>query len=143
MKKFHQILLGSSFILIGGGISVPSAYGFNFTREIPAPSSGFINSVAISGDNAIFNINPNGSGKDKVFVYDVTTGNQILELNESNTGIFDLGKNGVDISGNYALIDGGNSSFSGAFSQNLYVYDITTGNQVFQVAGTQGKIDGN
>ncbi len=128
------------------GLYSGSAYLFNVTTgdqlfklnaADAAANDRFGGSVAISGDIAIISAfldDDGGSDSGSVYLFNITTGNQIAKLNAEDAAYDDHFGGSVAISGNIAII-GANGKDDGSTtnSGSAYLFDITTGNQLFKL----------
>ena len=116
----------------------PNAYG---TSE----NDAFGGSVAISGNYAIVGAyaeaDTGGLYSGKAYIFDVTTGALTQTLTNPNayglseTDFFGYLANGVDISGNYAIVGApGEGDTSGVNSGKAYIFNVTTGQLVYTLA---------
>ncbi|QEG34707.1 hypothetical protein [Bythopirellula goksoeyrii] len=97
--------------------------------------------VAISGNVAIAGANRNddhGSNSGSAYLFDATTGQQLFKLTASNAQARDLFGHSVAISGNTALIGGFGADRLGDQSGVAYLFDVTTGNELFQLLPSDG-----
>jgi hypothetical protein len=137
------------------GLHSGSAYLFDATTGAQIakllPSDGamddqFGSSVAISGDTAIVGAHgddDNGSDSGSAYLFDATTGAQIIKLLPNNGGTLDGFGYSVAISGNTAIVgspyDGDNGSESGSAD----LFDIATGAQLAKLLPSDGASDDN
>jgi hypothetical protein len=100
----------------------------------------FGTSVAISGTTAIVsrgNQGPPGSAHiplipESVYVFDVTTGQQLRKLVNSDAVLGDHFGLDVDISGNTAIIGALFNDTAGTRAGSAYLFDVATGNELFK-----------
>jgi len=153
-----SVALSGNLAVIGArldddnGTDSGSAYVFDITTGQQLfkllPSDGavndfFGNSVAVSGNTAVIGAlfdDDNGTDSGSAYAFDVTTGNQLFKLLPSDGAVNDFFGNSVAISRNLAVIgangddDNENSSASGS----AYVFDVSTGNQLFKLLASDG-----
>ncbi len=97
---------------------------------------GFGFSVGISGTRAIvgsFLDIGSGDFSGSAYVYDTTTGLQLFELLADDGANFDLFGESVAIDGTRAIIGAKGNDDNGNFSGSAYIFDITTGKQLFKL----------
>jgi len=112
----------------------------------------FGTSVAISGNLVVIGEdqrNSNGAA----YVYDATTGQEIFKLLASDGSPVDDFGISVSISGNFAIVGAMLDDGVGFNSGSAYIFDLTTGNEVFKLVANDGaesdifgnsvSIDGN
>jgi len=107
-------------------------------------SDNFGNAVAVDGNLAVigaFHDHDNGFRSGSVFVFDTTTGQQLLKLLPPDGEPFDLFGNSVAISGNLAIIGVPDDDDNGSNSGSAWVYDLTTGQQLFKLLPDNGYAD--
>jgi outer membrane protein assembly factor BamB len=96
-------------------------------------------SIAISGNYAIvgtlYEDDTGGTLSGKAYIYNVTTGQLVWTLNNSNAYSTSTDDNfgcSVDISGNYAIVGAyGEDDTGGTISGKAYIYNVTTGQLVW------------
>lgn len=111
---------------------------YKFTASDGTIDDTFGRSVALSGNKALIGAPARNSNRPgSVYVFDVTTGQQLSKI----TGFDNSGEFGssVALSGNIALIgarfENGNGTDTGA----AYLFDITTGQQLFEITGSDAQ----
>jgi len=127
-----------------------SAYVFDVTTGQQLfkllPSDGARNdqfgiSVAVSGNLAVIGAlgdNDNGSNSGSAYVFDITTGQQLFKLLPSDGAAGDFFGISVAASGNIAVIGADSDDDNGDRSGSAYVFDITTGQQLFKLLPSDG-----
>jgi len=127
-----------------------SAYVFDITtgqqvfKLLPSDGAGgdnFGTSVAISGNIAVIGAladDDNGTESGSAYVFDVTTGQQLFKLLPSDGAELDNFGTSVAISGNIAVIGALADGDNGFLSGSAYVFDVTTGNQLFKLLPSDG-----
>jgi hypothetical protein len=135
------------------GIDSGSAYLFDttsgaqiakLTASDAAESAEFGISVAISGTTAIV-----GAYRDDeisvdsgaAYLFDTTTGNQIFKLTASDGAAFDEFGISVAISGTTAIVGAYRDDDNGFNSGSAYLFDTTTGAQIFKLTASDGAAD--
>ncbi len=109
------------------------------------PSDGqsrdyFGRSVAISGTTAIIGApgdDDNGVSSGSAYLFDTTTGQQLIKLLLSDGAAFDGFGGSVAISGTMAIL-GANGDDNGPASGTAYLFDTTTGQQLFKLLPSDG-----
>jgi hypothetical protein len=121
-----------------------SAYLFDVTtgeqlfRLVPdggAAGSYSGNPVALDGNTAVV------YGSDSVYVFDATTGHQVATLrpNDDTTGAsFGASGSTLAISGNIVVVGARTDNGNGTHSGSAYVFDLTTGEQLTKLTGSDG-----
>ena len=130
-----------------GGSRSGSAYLFDvttgsqlakLTADDAAAFDIFGRSVAISGNTALVGSpsddNDGGRASGSVYLFDVTTGNQLAKLSATDAAPFDYFGHSVAISGNTALIGAWGDDDGGILSGSAYLFDVTTGNQLAKLS---------
>jgi hypothetical protein len=130
------------------GFESGSAYLFNTTTgqqlfKLTASDAGeldqFGSSVAISGTTAIVGA-PNhaeaGLPSGSAYVFDTTTGRQLLKLTASDAALNDNFGDPVALSGSTAIIGARGNSDAGLSSGSAYMFDATTGQQLFKLTAS-------
>ena len=136
----------TSQALAGIGITRTSYPSWSLAHTLDDPNTfgtsdndNFGDAVAISGNYAIVsarteesNSGLNASGK--TFIYDVTTGNIVHDLDNPSAYGFQTGDNfgfSVDISSDYAIVGAVVEDDAGGVSSGkAYIFDVTTGSLV-------------
>ncbi|MEQ8765183.1 MAG: IPT/TIG domain-containing protein [Planctomycetota bacterium] len=129
---------------------------FKLTASDPGPSELFGHAVAISGTTAIVGAyfdTGAGSQSGAVYVFDVTTGQELFKLNASDAGNSDHFGFSVALDGNTAVIGARGDDDGGVDSGSAYLFDVTTGQELFKLTasdagasdrfGSSVGIDGN
>ena len=102
----------------------------------------FACSVAINGDKALIGAlsdDDNGPQAGAAYVFDVTTGQQVAKLLTSDGGMNDYFGFSVAITGNTALIGANLDDDNGSNAGAVYVFDVTTGQQVAKLLASDGE----
>lgn len=113
-----------------------------------ALNDNFGASVAVSGDIVLVGAptdGDNGPSSGSVYVFDITTGQQLSKLVPTDGAADDLFGNAVAIAGNYAVICAPGDDDNGSGSGSAYVFDVTTGAQLHKLLpgdGTAGAAFG-
>ncbi len=95
----------------------------------------FGSSVSISGHTAVVGA-PYDNSAGSAYVFDISTGQQLFKLIASDAGAGDQFGFAVSVSGNIAVIGAPFDTVSGTQTGSVYVFDITTGQQLFKLAGS-------
>tara|TARA_B100001093_G_scaffold507370_1_gene567810 strand:- start:3431 stop:6016 length:2586 start_codon:yes stop_codon:yes gene_type:complete len=149
----YTVAVSGNYAIVGaigedtGGTNRGAAYIFNVTtgnqlHKLTASDAGdndYFGRVAIDGNYAVVGATSWDSGGTTscgaVYVFDVTTGNQLYKLLASDRAQNDYLGEWVSISGNYVLAGAkGKASNTGA----AYIFDVTTGNQVRKLTASDG-----
>ncbi|XHC25696.1 PQQ-binding-like beta-propeller repeat protein [Phycisphaerales bacterium ac7] len=99
-------------------------------------------SVAISGTTAIVgaqNDDDAGSNSGSAYVFDTTTGEQLFKLTASDADANDRFGCSVAISGTTAIVGAYQDGDAGPFSGSAYVFDTTTGAQLFKLTASDAE----
>jgi len=98
-------------------------------------------SVAVSGNLAVigarYDDTINGIESGSVYVFDITTGQQLLKLIPSDGGKFNQFGSSVAVRGNLAVIGQWSEHSNGNFG-SAYVFDISTGQELFKLLAADG-----
>jgi len=148
--KLHSILLALSFLTLSCMSITHAAPPWDQTHKL-LPSDGtefdwFGISVAVSGNLAVIGAkfdDDNGTDSGSAYVFDISTGNQLFKLLPSDGAVFDEFGNSVAVSGNIAVIGAFLDDDNGTDSGSAYVFDISTGNQLFKLLPSDGAIFDN
>ena len=97
-------------------------------------------SVDIDGNYAIISEPGNNSSKGVAYIFNVATGTNIREIapNSSDVSNYDYFGRSVAISGNYAIIGASNDDNN---KGSAYIFNISTGTQLFKIEDTNGQGD--
>ena len=100
----------------------------------------FGNSVDIDGNYAIISEPGNNNSRGVAYIFNVATGTNIREIapNSSDVSNYDYFGRSVAISGNYAIIGASNDDDS---KGSAYIFNISTGTQLFKIEDTNGQGD--
>ncbi len=127
-----------------------SAYLFDITTGEQLfkllPSDGAANdlfgySVAISGTTAIVGADwhdENGPFSGSAYLFDTNTGQQLFKLLPNDGAAYDLFGFSVAISGAIAIVGAWHHDDNGEHSGSAYLFDITTGEQLFKLLPNDG-----
>lgn len=111
-----------------------------------AEFNDFGRSVAISGDTVVIGT-PGGvgnvAGSGCAYVFDITTGSQLLKLLATDGADGDLFGISVAVSGNYAVIGAEGDDVNGYLAGSAYIFNITTGEQLYKLLPTDGGDTGD
>jgi len=131
-----------------GAFKAGSAYLFDATTgsqiaKLTAPDPGttdlFGNSVTIDGDKAIVGaLQHDGAyvGSGAAYLFDATTGALIREYTPDDPGLGDKFGSSVAMSGNTAIIGASLDDGVHTDSGSAYVFDVTTGDQLFKLTAS-------
>ncbi len=118
---------------------------FKLKPDDGAFNDNFGVSVAISGSTALIgamlNDNSNGNDSGAAYLFDTTTGNQLLKLRPNDGAPSDLFGATVAITGNTALVGAAGDDDNGGQSGSVYVFDVTSGNQLFKLKPDDGATE--
>jgi len=131
------------------GVSMPSAQAgppWDQTHKLlgsdGAKDDEFGYSVAVSGNLAVvgsYQDDDNGSNSGSAYVFDVNTGQQLFKLRPDDGAIYEYFGNSVAANGNIAVIGAYQDDDNGDLSGSAYVFDITTGQQLFKLLPDDGS----
>ena len=100
-------------------------------------------SVSLSGHLAVIG-SSNGDGKSAStgtsYVFDITTGELLVKLSAVDGNAYDVFGKSVAISGNTALIGAPFDGDNGRFSGSAYIFDVSTGQQLFKLQPADGAL---
>lgn len=134
----------------GGGSNSGAAYVFDVTTggelfKLTASDSAlgdhFGTSVAVSGTTAVIGSrfdDDDGSNSGSAYVFDVTTGGELFKLTASDAAAVDYFGEAVAVSGMTAVIGAYGNDDDGADSGSAYVFDVTTGSELFKRTASDG-----
>ncbi|MCH8047157.1 MAG: FG-GAP repeat protein [Planctomycetes bacterium] len=100
--------------------------------------------VGISGNTAIVgarSADGEERGTGAVYVFDATTGEQRFKLTASDGKFRDVFGDTVGISGNRAIVGARFQDEAGINAGAAYVFDVTTGEQLFKLTASDGEAD--
>ena len=133
------------------GILSGSAYAFDITtgqqlfKFLAADGESgdeFGISVAASGNLVVIGApadTDNGDASGSAYVFNITTGQQIFKLLANDGQAGDTFGERVAIDGNLAVIGAAGDDDYGDNSGSVYVFDVTTGQQLFKLHATDGE----
>ncbi len=96
-------------------------------------------SVAISGNKAIVGAafdDDAGTDSGSAYVFNVTTGSQLLELTDVDVAAYDWFGRRVAIDGNVAIVGADHDDDAGTDSGSAYLFDVTTGEKLFKLTAS-------
>ena len=149
-----SVAIDDDFAIVGakshehGGSTPGSAYvydtatGAQLLELVPSDAAvhdQFGISVGISGGIAIVGAHGDddlGSASGSVYLFDVTTGEQLAKLHAPDGRSGDRFGWSVALSGNIAVIGADGDDDGGSYSGSAYVFDITTGEQLAKLTGS-------
>ncbi len=106
-----------------------------------AANDRFGKSVAISGPTAIvgaYGNDDNGFASGSAYLFDTTTGQQILKLLPDDGEALDFFGYSVSISGSTAIVAAPRDDDNGTDSGSAYLFDTTTGRQIAKLLADDG-----
>jgi len=112
---------------------------FKLTASDGAGDDQFGWSVAISGTTAIVGA-PTDDGMGSAYLFDTTTGNQLFKITASDGAGGDQFGTSVAISGTTAIVGAPNDDDAENDSGSAYLFDTTTGNQLFKITASDGAL---
>ena len=128
---------GSAFVFdMATGMEI-----FKLTASDGTAGDSFGYGVSISGDRAVIGAgldDDNGNLSGSAYVFDVTSGQQLLKLVASDVAVNDRFGECVAISGNRAVIGSWGDDDHGVHSGSAYIFDITTGQELFKLTASDG-----
>jgi len=134
-----SLLALSSALLLSPANATAQQELFKLTASDAAPGDYFGRSVGISADRAIVG-SPNHGASDigSAYIFDVTSGNELFELFPSGGAAFGEFGVSVGISGDRAIVGARYDDGNGANSGSAYIFDVTTGQQLFKLVASDG-----
>jgi len=150
----HTVGISGNVAIVGAhenddaGNASGSAYLFNVTNgdqlykltaDDAAAFDHFGVSVAVSGDVAIVGAHfedDEGLQSGSAYLFDVTTGDQLLKLNADDAMAGDQFGWSVGISGNIAIVGAYQDDHGGGDSGSAYLFDVTTGDQLLKLTAS-------
>ncbi len=112
------------------------------TAEDAAQSDYFGHSVSVSGDTIVVGahldddtVHDSGSA----YVFNATTGEQLLKLTAGDAGYQDQFGWSVSVSGNTIVVGAHHDNDAGTDSGSAYVFDATTGEQLLKLTADDGQ----
>ena len=114
---------------------------FKLTASDAAPGDLFGHSVAISGNTAIVSAARNsdaGNFSGSVYVFDVTTGAELLKLTASDAAAGDRFGHGLAISDDRIIVGSYHDDDAGSSSGSAYIFDTTTGDELMKLTASDG-----
>jgi len=154
-----SVALSGNTALVGaawdndGGSDSGSAYLFDITTgnqlakltAADAAADDFFGySVALSGNTALIGARQDDDGgvnSGSAYLFDITTGNQLAKLTASDAAAGDFFGDSVALSGNTALVGAQWDNDGGSNSGSAYLFDVTTGNQLFKLTAAAAAAD--
>ena len=115
---------------------------FKLTASDAAADDLFGISVAVSGSTAVigaYQDDDHGNASGSAYVFDIATGSELLKLTASDASANDLFGYSVAISGNAAVIGAYQNDDHGSASGSAYVFDVTTGNELFKLTASDAS----
>jgi len=113
------------------------------TASDAAADDAFGRFVSISGNTALVGApgdDDGGSESGSAYLFNATTGAQIAKLTASDAEMEDRFGFSVSISGNTALIGANGDDDGGNLAGSAYLFDATTGNELFKLAATDAAL---
>ena len=113
---------------------------FKIVPDDGALNDFFGTSVAISGNTAIVGARNIGGDSGSAYLFDITTGQQIFKLLADDGEAGDSFGRSVAISGGIAIVGARNDQDNGSLAGSAYLFDITTGEQLFKLLAEDGAV---
>lgn len=114
---------------------------FKLTASDGAANDNFGISVMISGNTAIVGApydDDAGNASGSAYLFDVTTGDQLMKLTADDAAAADIFGRSVAISGNTAIVGAHGDNDAGNSSGSVYLFDVTTGEQLVKLSASDG-----
>ena len=146
MKSLVAAFLVAAAMILSSGAAYadPGDQLFKLLADDGEPGDNFGQSIAISGDTALIGAwgnDDNGAFSGSVYLFYTHTGQQVFNLLPSDGAADDRFGVSVAMSGATAIVgaylDGDNGNNSGS----AYLFDITTGQQLFKLLPSDGAAD--
>ncbi len=115
---------------------------FKLTASDAALGDRFGHSVAISGITAVIGAyldDDGGTSSGSAYVFDTVTGQELFKLTASDDDAFDNFGRSVAVSGTTAIIGAAGDAEGGEASGAAYLFDTTTGQQLFKLTATDAE----
>ncbi len=112
---------------------------FELTSSDSAGGDYFGHSVSISGNKALMGAwqdDDDGTSSGSAYVFDVSTGQELLKLTASDAAAGDSFGYRVAIAGNVAVVGSHRDDDGGTSSGSAYVFDATTGGEMFKLTAS-------
>ncbi|NNF05172.1 MAG: hypothetical protein HKN21_00290, partial [Candidatus Eisenbacteria bacterium] len=112
---------------------------FKLTASDAASGDSFGSGVGLSGNIGIVGAQGDddpGSNAGSAYLFDATTGNQLFKLAATDAQAGDVFGEVVAIDGNVAIVGAAQSDDAGSASGSAYLFDVTTGNQLFKLTAS-------
>jgi len=153
----HSVAVEGNLAVVGAigdrdqGTFTGSAYIFDITTgqqlfklvaTDAAKGDHFGQSVAISGNIAVVGAHFRGDGSPNtgaVYVFDITTGQQIRKLLAPDRAQGDIFGSSVGLSGNLAIVGAAGDDDNGSNSGSVYIFDVSTGNNLRKILASDGS----
>lgn len=141
-EPFHAaVLLTIMFLLAASGPIHAITYDeiHKLTASDAAADDFFGGSVAVSGTAAVIGADGNSDAgliSGSAYVFDVTTGAELFKLTASDAAMADGFASSVAVSGATAVIGASGNDDGGSSSGSAYVFDVTTGNELFKLTAS-------
>ena len=119
---------------------------FKLTASDAVANATFGYSVAISGNTAVIGArsdDDSGSATGSAYVFDIDTGSELFKLTASDGDALDHFGHSVAASGNLAVIGAKYDEDRGDQSGSAYIFDLTTGNELFKLLGSDVGSNGH
>jgi len=116
---------------------------FKLTASDAAADDEFGFAVAISGNTAIvgaYGDDDAGSSSGSAYLFDTTTGQQLMKLTASDAATDDEFGFAVAISGTTAIVGAFGDDDAGSSSGSAYLFDTTTGQQLFKLTASDAGL---
>jgi hypothetical protein len=117
------------------------AQSAKLTASDGAENDAFGFSVALSGTTAIvgaYQDDDNGGNSGSAYLFDTTTGAQLFKLTAGDGAADDFFGWSVAISGSIGIVGARFDDDNGTDSGSAYLFDTTTGNQLFKLTASDG-----
>ena len=106
-----------------------------------AAGDRFAWSVGTSGGTGVIGAHwddDQGEASGSAYVFDVSTGQELFKLNSSDGMAGDYFGSSVAVGGNVAVIGARGDDDNGSLSGSAYVFDVTTGQELFKLNASDG-----
>ncbi len=117
---------------------------FKLTASDGASTDQFGFSVALSGTTAVVGAvldDSPGFNSGSAYIFDTSTGQELFKLSASDAQAMDEFGRSVAISGNTAIVGALRGDASSIDSGSAYVFDTTTGQQLFKLTASDAETD--
>jgi hypothetical protein len=140
MTNFAKTAFSAIALIAAGSMAQATTFLVEdkIVAEDGAEYDAFGISIATSGTTAIIGAQGDDDSSGAAYLFDTTTGTQIVKLTADDGAASDYFGHSIAISGTTAIVGATGDDDSGDYSGSAYLFDTTTGTQIAKLTANDG-----